>query len=113
MQIGHSEIYNFSPLAQQPLVGQGLLIIGDLRSHSDTLFWTSDQPDAETSTSQHTTLARDEILCPGGYKTHYPSKRAAAEPRLRQRGIIFSLDLENCTSVGFASHDTSVQLISI
>ena len=45
----------FSPMAQQPLVGQGLLIIEASRSHSDTshsvgLLWTSDQPVAETST---------------------------------------------------------------
>jgi len=43
-----------------PLVGQGLLIIENSRSHSDTLhsvglLWTSDQPVAETSTWQHTT----------------------------------------------------------
>jgi hypothetical protein len=43
-------------MAQQPLVGQGLIIIIEAsRSHSDTphsvgLLWTSDQPDAETST---------------------------------------------------------------
>ena len=42
--------------AQQPLEGHFLLIIGDSRSHSDTphsavgLLWTSDQPEAETST---------------------------------------------------------------
>ena len=40
---------------QQPLVGQGLLIIEVSRSHSDTphslgLFRTSDQPDTKTST---------------------------------------------------------------
>jgi hypothetical protein len=40
-------------MAQQPLVGQGLLIIEVSRSHSDTphsvgLLWTSDQPDAVT-----------------------------------------------------------------
>jgi hypothetical protein len=45
----------FSPMAQQPLVGQGLLIVEALRSHSDTshsvgLLWMSDQPDAQTST---------------------------------------------------------------
>ena len=42
-------------MAQDPLVGQGLLIIEASQSHSDTphsvgLFWTSDQPDAEAST---------------------------------------------------------------
>jgi hypothetical protein len=51
-------------MVQQPPVGQGLLIIEASRSHSDTLhsvglLWTSDQPGAETSTWQHTTLTRD------------------------------------------------------
>jgi hypothetical protein len=46
---------NISPMAQQPLVGQDLRIIEASRSHSGTphsvgLLWTSDQPDAETST---------------------------------------------------------------
>jgi hypothetical protein len=45
----------FISMAQQPLAGQGLLIIEASRSHSDTLhsvglLWTSDQPDAETYT---------------------------------------------------------------
>ena len=39
---------------QQPILGQGLIIIEDSRSHSDKpqsvgLLWTSDQPDAESS----------------------------------------------------------------
>jgi hypothetical protein len=43
------------PMAQQPLVDQGLLIVEASRSHSDTphsvgLLWTSDRSDAETST---------------------------------------------------------------
>jgi hypothetical protein len=43
----------FFTMAQQPLVGQGLLIIEDSWSHSDTphsvgLPWTSDQPVAQT-----------------------------------------------------------------
>jgi len=42
-------------MAQKPLVGPSALIISASRSHSDTpylveLLWTSDQPDAETST---------------------------------------------------------------
>ena len=45
----------FSPMAQQPLVGQGLLIIQASRSRSHTphsvgFLWTNDLPDAETST---------------------------------------------------------------
>jgi len=56
-------------MAHQPLVCQGLLIIEDSRPHSDTqhslgLLWTSDQPDAETSTWQHTTLTTDGHPCP-------------------------------------------------
>jgi len=52
-------------MVQQPLAGQGLHIIEDSRSHSDTphsvgLLYTSDQPDAGTSTWQHTTLKRDK-----------------------------------------------------
>ena len=51
-------------MAQQPLFGQGLLIIEASQSHSDTphsveLLWASDQPDPETSTGQPTTLRRD------------------------------------------------------
>jgi len=52
----------FFSMAQQPPVGQGLLIIKAPRSYSDTilsveLLWSSDQPDTETSTWQthHTT----------------------------------------------------------
>jgi hypothetical protein len=70
-------------MERQPLVGQGLLIIEALRSHSDTPYsvghiWTSDQLDAETFTC--TTHA------PGGIRTRNPSKRVAADPRLRPRG---------------------------
>jgi hypothetical protein len=75
-------------MAQQLLVGQGLLIIEASRSHSDTphsvgLFWTSDQPDAETSTWQHS--QETDIHAARGIQTHNPSKRAAADPRLRPR----------------------------
>ena len=54
------EVFFFS-MAQQPLVGQGLLIVEASRPHSDTshsvgLLWTSDRPDAQTSTWQLTTL---------------------------------------------------------
>ena len=56
-------------LTQQPLVGQGLLIIEAWRLHSDTphsvrLLWTSDQADAETCAWQRTTLTRDRHPCP-------------------------------------------------
>ena len=45
------------PIAQQPAGGQGLPSVKASRSHLDTrlvgILWTSDQPDAETSTWQH------------------------------------------------------------
>jgi hypothetical protein len=58
----------FSPMAQQPLVGHGLLIIEASRSHSDTphsvgLLWKSDQPVEETYTWKHTKLTRDRHPC--------------------------------------------------
>jgi hypothetical protein len=47
--------YKFSSMARHTLAGQDLLTIEASRSHSDTphsvgLLWTSDQPDAKTST---------------------------------------------------------------
>jgi hypothetical protein len=64
-----AKIHFVFPTTQQPLVGHGLLIIEASRSHWDTphsvgILWTSDQPVAETSTWQHTTLTRDRHPCP-------------------------------------------------
>jgi len=78
-------------MAQQSLVGPGLLIIEDSRSHSDTphslgFFWASDQPNAETCTWQYTTLTETDIHYFCKIRTHNPIKRAAAESRLRPRG---------------------------
>ena len=70
-------------------VGQGLLIIED-SYHSDTpqpvgLLLTSYQPDAETSTWQHSTIITDRQTDRQADRHHNPSKRATAEPRLRPR----------------------------
>ena len=54
--------------------------------HSIGFLRTIDQPEAETSTWQHTTLRNTNILVPGGIRTHNPSKRVAADPRLWPRG---------------------------
>ena len=61
-------VHRSTPMTQQPSVNQGHLIIEVSRPHSDTphsegLFWTSDQPDAEISTSQYTTLKIDRQPC--------------------------------------------------
>ena len=84
-----SHVLLFS-IAQQALVGQGVLIIEASLSNSDTphttgLLWTSDRLDVESSTWHHTTLTRN-IHTPGGIQTRNLSKRAAADPRLRPRG---------------------------
>jgi hypothetical protein len=62
--------------ALQPPVNQGLLIIEDSWSHSDTLhsvglLWTSYQPVPETSTWQHKTLTTDR----------YPRPRMDSNPQ--------------------------------
>ena len=71
-------------------MGHGLLVIEASRSHSDTshsveLLWTSDQPDAETSTWQHITFTKYKHPCSGIW-TRNPSKRAAPDTRLRLQG---------------------------
>jgi hypothetical protein len=51
------------------------------------LHWKSDQPDAETSTWQHTQHSQEtDIHATGGIRTRNPCNRAAADPRRRQRG---------------------------
>jgi hypothetical protein len=74
------KLYTFPP-SSLPIIRNFLLYI---RQWSRIL-WTSDQPVAETSTWQHTTLTTD-IHPPGGIRTRNPSKRGAADPRLRSRG---------------------------
>ena len=80
--------YTFSA-SQQSIVAQSLLINESSPSHSHTphsvgLPWTIDQPVAETSTWQHTTLTTD-IHAPGGIRTHNPSKQATSHSHLRPR----------------------------
>jgi hypothetical protein len=55
VQAASTILFPLPPMAEQPLLGQGLLIIEVSRLHSETpqsvgLLWTSDQPDAQTST---------------------------------------------------------------
>ena len=49
--------------------------------HSVERFWTNDQPVTVSSTCQHTTYTTDS-----GLRTRNPSKRVAAESRLKPRG---------------------------
>jgi hypothetical protein len=64
-----------------------------LHDHSDTpqslgLLWTSDQPDPETSTWQHTTISRDRHLCPWRCSNRHYQQASGCRPneRLRPRG---------------------------
>ena len=61
-------------MAQQVLLGQGLLFIEASRSHSDTpysvaLLWTSDQPDLEICIcATHNTHKRQATMLPAGFE---------------------------------------------
>jgi hypothetical protein len=55
-----------------------VLIIEDSWSHSDTPYsigflWTSDRPNSETSTWQHTTRTGEDIHVPGRIRIHNSS----------------------------------------
>jgi hypothetical protein len=71
-------------MAQQPLMGQILLIIEASRSHSDTphsvgFLLTCDRPDAETFTWQNTTLTTDRY--PFTRRDSNPQSHRASGPR--------------------------------
>jgi hypothetical protein len=53
-------------------------------SHSVGLLWTSDKPDAETSTWMYTTLTKKISMPPVGFEPAIP---ASADLRLRRRGL--------------------------
>jgi hypothetical protein len=68
------------------LVGEVYKLHLSQTSHSATIPWTSDHPEAETSTWQHTTATRErDFHEPSGIRTRDPSKGAAADFRLRSR----------------------------
>jgi len=71
-------------MAQQPPVGQGLLIVEDSRSHSDILGRSpQDEWPVLPDNTQHS--HETDIHAPGGIRTHNPKKRSVADPRLRLR----------------------------
>ena len=88
--------YYFPFLAQQPLVGQGLLTIEASRLHSGTpytvgLLWTNDQPDTETSTWQQTAVNRD-IQSQGWIWIGNPSKE---KPQAHTLGCVHTNRVES------------------
>ena len=72
-------------------MGQDILIVEDLPSHSDTthsvgLHRTSDQPDRGPITDNIQHFQDTIIHAAGGNRTQEPSKREAEDPCLRLRG---------------------------
>jgi hypothetical protein len=75
------------------------------RSHSHTthsvgLLWTSDKPEVKTFAWQHTALIKDKRPCPGGVRSHKPSKQAVADPRLWPRGYTVYQTVTNKYKLG-------------
>jgi len=93
----------FFTVAQLTLVGLRLPIIGASRSHSDTshsvwLLCTSDQPVAETSTWQHTTLPTDRHPCPRRDSNPHSPKASGRKPTpwtARSLGSAFSVNYKS------------------
>ena len=77
----------FSPVALLPNSGHGLLILDHAQrriivGRTSLDEWSARRRDLYLTT--HNTQHRHP--CPGGIRTHNPSKRAAVDPRLRPRG---------------------------
>jgi hypothetical protein len=83
-------VQKFFPMAQQPLVGQGVVVEAS-RSHLDVpqsvgLVWTSDQPDGDLYLTTHKHSQETNIHASRGIRTHDPRKHSVEGPRLRPRG---------------------------
>jgi hypothetical protein len=82
-KLGEMKVFFFH--VSTALVGLGLFILEVSRSHSDTprsvgLLWASDQPDAETSNLQHTTLTTDRYPCPWRDSNPQPLQASGRRP---------------------------------
>jgi hypothetical protein len=79
-------------MAQQPVVGQNLLIFGTSPSHSETthsvgLLRTSDRPDArDLYLTTHNSHNRQTFMTPAGFEPTMSASETAADWRLRPRG---------------------------
>jgi hypothetical protein len=80
-------------MTRQPLVGQGLLIIEASLSHSVIHTTSGNTPIAQEITALQRPLRdnkqhsqKTDTRAPSGIRTRNPSKRMAADSRLRPRG---------------------------
>jgi hypothetical protein len=74
-----------APSGPGPPHYQGFAVTLRHTPHSVGFLLTSDQPDAETSTWQYK-IQQTDIHAAGRIRTHNPSKRAVADPRVRPHG---------------------------
>jgi hypothetical protein len=84
--VSFRSLYPFCPLTVGVEVVYFHLITHRHTPQSVGLLRTRDRPVEETSTWQHKHSPETNIHAPGGIRTHDPSKRSAADPRLRSRG---------------------------
>jgi len=93
--------------SQQPLVYQGLFVIEASRSQLDTsqsveLYWTSDQPDAETSVWHHTTLTAP--LPQAGFETPVPASEWPQTHSLNRAATGIGVFLTNAMLIAWLIH---------
>jgi len=80
-------LWHFDPIPGHGLYFTGLYNHCHLSApHTVGLFWTSDQPDAETLLASTQRSQETDIRAPGRTWTISPSKSATGDLRLRQRG---------------------------
>ena len=87
LKVTHKNVFS-TPMTQQPLVGDVLLIVEASLSHSDTspsvgFVWTSDKHDAKAPLPDNTKHSHEtDIYMPGGIRNHNPTKRTTEDPPL-------------------------------
>ena len=84
----NAECFRFPLWGFDPILGHGLLLWGlaPTYPHSARFLWTSDQPDTETSTRQHTTLTGDKHPLPRWDSNPQSQQSSSLRPRLRPHG---------------------------
>jgi hypothetical protein len=87
----YSYIYIFLLWRFEPIPGHGLPLRGAPRSHSDTpasvgLLWTREEPKAETSIWQHTTLTTETSMPPSRHEPTIPESERPQTPHLDRAG---------------------------
>ena len=98
-------------------MGQGLLIIEVLQSHSNTahsveLLWTSDQPNADTFNWRNTTLTTDRHPCPRRYSNPQSQQASGRRPTPGDRPVSVS-DIKSSDIFLFTANITDALLFHL